>query len=84
MKYLLLVLLLAGCNTIPANPSFTPEQLAALVKDKSAAAVCVQVVAPAGTVRMAYVNLDKGVLPNGAVSVDPSNANCVVTMSNAK
>jgi len=86
MKLLIVLcaLLLAGCTTVPANPNFTAEQLTALVKDKSAAAVCVQVIAPAGTVRMAVVNLDKGVVPNGSIVVDPSNANCVVTMSNAK
>ncbi len=62
------------------NSAMTPEQVKAWVADKNASAVCLQIIAPTGNVKFVAVNLDKGTVPNGVVTVDPNS--CAVAMSN--
>ena len=75
MKMIPFLLLLAGCAT---NPNLTPEQIKAMVADKASTAVCVTIVAPAGTTKIVFVNLDETRV-NGTVNVDP--ASCGVNMT---
>jgi len=74
MKYLLLVLALAGCAQTPQNydPSkMSAEQLKAVAADKNATVSCGKVVAATGTAVVVFVNLDKSAIPvNGSVTVD--------------
>lgn len=82
MKYSLLALLfLAGCTTLPADPSqMTPEQLKEWVKDKSASVSCVVGRNMSGTVVMAMANLDKTTFKGGTLTVEPS-ADCKMTIT---
>ena len=74
-------LLLAGCASLPANPSsMTPEQLKEWVKDKNANLGCGVVNSPYGRGVMVYVVLDKGLIVNGQVVIDDQ---CKVTISNS-
>ena len=75
----LAAILLAGCASTGVQ-NMTAEQLKALAADKNFSAVCSNVTGPWGMARFVYTNVDKGSVPNGAISVD---ANCVVTMSNS-
>jgi hypothetical protein len=75
----LMALLVAGCASTGVQ-NMSAEQLKALAQDKNFSAVCSNVTGPWGMARFVYTNVDKGSVPNGAISVD---ANCVVTMSNA-
>lgn len=70
--------LLAGCASsyLPADPSrMTPEQLAAVARDKGASASCAEVSTLTMTTRLVYVLLDKGAIPSGTVTV---GADCAV------
>lgn len=81
MKLLiLLIALLAGCaGTMPADPThMSPEQLAAMAKDRSASAACTVVNSPWGVGRTIYVQLDKATIPSGNVTVGPD---CTVTIT---
>lgn len=76
--------LLAGCASsyLPADPSkMTPEQLAAIAKDKGASASCAEVSTLTATTRFVYVLLDKGSIASGAVTV---GANCSVKVEATK
>ena len=77
----LLVLLLGGCAV---NPTMTPEQIMATVKDKSSDAGCVKAVGPGFNVEGSWLKLDQGVVRNGNISVGLVNGTCVVSVSNAK
>jgi hypothetical protein len=74
----LAAILLAGCASTGVQ-NMTAEQLKALAQDKNFSAVCSSVTGIWGNARFVYTNVDKGTVPNGAISVD---ANCLVTMSN--
>jgi len=81
-RYLLFpaLLVLAGCATIPGDPSqMTAEQIKEAVKDKSATVGCATVQTPykGNTILM---NLDKGVLQVGEITVTPE---CQITIKNA-
>jgi hypothetical protein len=71
---ILFVLLLAGCwggQTMPVHiDQMTPEQLAAYAKIKDANVMCIIANTPYGQARALFVNVDKGVVPNGMVKVD--------------
>ncbi len=79
MRYALLCIMLAGCAST-GGTNMSAEQLAELVRDKNFAAVCTKLTGAGGQGVFVYVNVDKSVVTNGAVSV---TADCVVTMSNA-
>lgn len=81
MKLLLvcLVLLLAGCTAFSPPNTMSSDQLKAIAADKNASAVCSQVSGVWGTGRVVSVNVDKGSVQNGVVTVD---ANCTVSISN--
>ncbi len=79
MRYLPL-LLLAGCAQLPADPSkMSPEQIKEFVKDKNASVSCGKVNTPYGPTVLIYVTLDKAVIFEGQVSVNPD---CQVTITN--
>ena len=74
MKYALLLVALAGCTTMPADPaSMSPEQLREWSKDKSASVSCVVGRNATGTVTMMAVNLDKSSIVSGSVTVKPGS-----------
>ena len=73
MNYLIvvLVILLGGCASLPASPTaMTPEQLKEWSKDKNANVVCVVANTPYGKGSALYLNLDKGVIVSGTITVD--------------
>lgn len=75
---LLTLPILAGCPTLPANPEkMSPEQLREWAKDKNANIACGVGHTPYGKVTALYVILDKGIVVNGTVTVDPE---CKVTI----
>lgn len=77
---MLLIAMLAGCAQFPASSSLTAEQIAAMVKDKNASAVCLQVIGPQGTIRLVVVNADAGTA-KGGVTVNPGQ-DCSATINN--
>jgi hypothetical protein len=79
MKYLIPILLLSGCASFAPPSNLTADQLKAIASDKNFTAVCTNIVGPSGNGKFVYVNIDKSVVANGAITVDP---NCVITMSN--
>ncbi len=81
MRSLLSVIaLLAGCVSLPADPTkMSAEQLKEWAKDKNANIACGVVNSPYGRGVATYVVLDKAVIFNGTVSVD---GECKVTISN--
>lgn len=73
-------LTLAGCASLPANPTeMSPEQLKEWVKDKNANISCGVINSPYGRGVAVYVVLDKGILIDGTVVVDDQ---CKVTITN--
>lgn len=80
---LLVALMLAGCMSIPADPTkMTSAQMAAWAKDKNANISCGAVSGPVtGSAVGTYVVLDKGVVVNGKVTVD---SKCNITIENTK
>lgn len=78
----LVVVLLAGCaNTGGVDMSkLDAAQLKAMVADKNFTAICTNIAGTGGAGKFVYVNIDKTVVTNGAISVTPD---CTVTMSNA-
>jgi starvation-inducible outer membrane lipoprotein len=85
MKRLALITcLLAGCTSLPADPSkMSPEQLKEWARDKNANVACTSGKTAAGNVVATYVVLDKGVLGAGGASVTVDNE-CKVTIGGAK
>lgn len=67
-----------GCATSTAGMS--AEQITASAKAKDANVVCVQGTGPWGKASSVYVNVDKGVVASGQVTVD---GECKVSYSNA-
>lgn len=84
MKYaLLIVLLLAGCASVPADPvKMSPEQLAAWAKDRNATVSCVSVQTLAYDIVTTWVVLDRDAVRVGGVTVGPDCA--VMIQSGAK
>jgi len=76
----LLCLLLAGCVSLPADPTkMSAEQLREWVKDKNANISCGSTISTLGKFGVVSVVIDKGLVPNGAVTVD---ADCKITITN--
>ena len=73
-----IALTLAGCATPIGYNGMSPEQINALAKMKDANVSCVVTKGAWGTVVGTYVQLDKGVVPSGNVSVD---SECKVTIT---
>lgn len=74
------VLLVSGCMQMPANPEkMTPDQLREWAKDKNANIACGVINSPYGRGVGTYVVLDKGIVVNGSVTVDPE---CKITITN--
>jgi ABC-type Fe3+-hydroxamate transport system substrate-binding protein len=78
LTMVLLAVLLTGCATT-GGQDMSAEQLRAVAADKNFSAVCSTVTGLWGQGKFVFVNIDKSVVVNGAISVD---ANCLVTMSN--
>lgn len=79
---LIAAILTSGCGlSLPANPTkMTAEQLREWVKDKSGAIQCATVATPyKGTA--VSVNLDKGVILNGTLTLKDG---CEVTITNTQ
>ena len=75
-----MLLTLAGCTTLPADPSkMTPEQLKEWVKDKSASVSCVTARNAGGTISMMAANLDKASIVSGTMTVKPGS-DCETTI----
>ena len=75
MRLVLIVALLAGCNSMPADPAkMGADQIREWVKDKSAAVTCISTKNAVGNVTAIVANLDKGAVHTGTVTV---NADCV-------
>lgn len=72
--------MMEGCVAIPGNPEkMSPEQLREWARDRNANIACGVVNSPYGRGIATYVVLDKGVVFNGSVSVDPE---CKITVTN--
>jgi len=75
-----MLILLMGCMTLPADPAkMSPEQLREWAKDKNANIACGVFLSPYGKGVGTYIVLDKGIVFNGAITVDPE---CKVTITN--
>ncbi len=80
MKRLLLIALLPGCMSLPADPTkMSAEQLREWAKDKSAGVQCVIANTPWGRGIAASVNVDARVLGKGSVTVD---SECKISLTN--
>lgn len=79
MRYMVVVLLLSGCASMAGPNSMSADQLKQIAADKNASAVCSQVSGMWGTGRVVSVNIDKGSIANGDVTVDDK---CTVTIHN--
>lgn len=79
------VLALAGCISGCATQGYqgmTSDQIAALAKMKDANVNCVKGSTPlTGSFITVFVNLDKGVIPDGGISVD---GDCKVVLTNTR
>lgn len=73
-----MTILMVGCGAV-GYQNMSPEQLQALSKMKDANANCIIANTPWGRGVSIYVNLDKGVIPSGSVTID---GDCKVTISN--
>ena len=78
-----LVLGLTGCAGLFPNvqiEKMTAEQIKEVAKIKDAGVTCVSLGTPWGRQSALFVNLDKGVIASGAVTVDPD---CKASITNA-
>ena len=77
-----LALALSGCasmlGTAPVQ-EMTAKQLHEFAKIKDAAITCINIGTPWGRQSALFLNVDKGVVINGALTVDPD---CKATMTN--
>ena len=77
-----LALALRGCasmlGTAPVQ-EMTAKQLHEFAKIKDAAITCINIGTPWGRQSALFLNVDKGVVINGALTVDPD---CKATMTN--
>jgi hypothetical protein len=81
MRPLALVLLLAGCTTLPADPAkMSAEQLKEWVRDKNATMSCASAKNAAGNLTMVSASLDKGAVQSGSITV---TADCVTTITSS-
>lgn len=67
-------LLVAGCTGSIGIKDMTPEQIKAMVSDKSCTAVCSNVQSGLVTSKFVFLSCDKATIINGSTTVD---ANCV-------
>jgi PBP1b-binding outer membrane lipoprotein LpoB len=83
MKWIVIVLLLlSGCAGVQGYQSMSPEQLAAMAKMKDATVNCIKgSTVWTGPYFVVMVQLDKGVIPEGGITVD---GDCKVSMTNSK
>jgi len=73
-------LALAGCSQLPVHlDQMTPEQIKEYAKIKDASVMCIIANTPYGKGFGLFLNLDKGVVPNGTVVVDDQ---CKATITN--
>ena len=80
-RLILVVLLFGGCTSLGASPaSMTPEQLKEWAKDKNANIVCIIANTPYGKGSVLYLNLDKGIVMNGSVSIDDACKTVITNM----
>lgn len=75
-----LALSLAGCGTTGGYQGMSAEQISALAKMKDANINCIKAINMTGSVTTIFLNLDKGVVPAGNVTV---NAECQMSITNA-
>ena len=75
MRYLLVLLLLAGCAS---NQAMSPEQISAATKDKSISVICAKIIGPWGTAETTVISFDQQVIHNGGVNVGEKCAASVV------
>jgi hypothetical protein len=74
---ILLCTLIGGCASA-GYQGMTPEQIAATAKMKDANVNCVVLNSPYGRGVTVFINLDKGVIPLGTITVD---SECKTTVS---
>lgn len=74
-----IALFLTGCGGV-GYQGMSAEQIQAIGKIKDASINCVKTPTPWGWATVQFVNLDKGVLPNGGVVT--SDQECKVTITN--
>jgi hypothetical protein len=81
MKITFSILALLVLTACAANgyQNMTPEQIAATAKMKDANINCVIIASPWGKGVTTFLNLDKGVLPVGTITVD---SECRITIRN--
>lgn len=69
-RILILAALLASCANLPGDPSkLSAEQLREIAKDRGASAACTVITTPWGPQRTVYVQMDKGTVPSGNVTM---------------
>jgi hypothetical protein len=73
------IIVIAGCASA-GYQGMTADQIAATAKMKDANVNCVVVASPWGKGTTTFVNIDKGVIQTGTVTVD---ADCKITVNNA-
>ena len=66
---ILLLLLLAGCNSLPTD-NRTPEQISAAVKDKSITATCAKTSTLTVTATVAQLTVDASVIKHGGIAIN--------------
>lgn len=79
-KAIAIVTVLLAATGCASMQGMTPEQLEAAAKSKDANAMCTKANSRlVGDVTTVYVNIDKGVITDGALTVSPD---CAVTFTN--
>lgn len=82
MTRLALLLLLAGCNSLPIDyAKMSAEQIREVVRDKSITVQCSRINTPYGPGIMTIVGMDKGMPQNATVTV---NGECQITTETGK
>ena len=84
MKTLLAIFfiaLLPGCSSLMGTDytKMSADQISAAVKDKDSAVICIQAGTPWGKQSTTMIRADKGVVVNGAITVD---GDCKASFSN--
>ena len=79
------VVLLAGCAagvTLPADPSrMTPQQISAIVRDKTASASCAVANGPWGRGSAIFISLDEAPKFSGTVTIGPDCTSTITVTS---
>lgn len=78
MRFAILALLLAGCQSAGLQ-GMSAEQITATARMKDANVNCIIINSPWGRGVTTFVNLDKGVVPSGGITVDNE---CKITILN--